>query len=655
VLRPPAGHDLSARFHGRRVPTPYGPAAGPHAQLAQNIVLAWLGGARIIELKTVQVRDDLVIPRPCIDMQTVGYNVEWSQELRLEQSLEEYVKAGMLIRILTESGRLDLAPAFAAPVFDMSVGYDFSGITSERVGAFLRGMLDASAVIDRLRRQVPGEFARFRDLDFDPRVADSLTLSTFHGCPPGEIQRIVDCLLREYRLHTVVKLNPTLLGHAETTETLRRLGHDEIRVPESAYARDTTWPQMCEFVERLGERARSLDLGFGVKLTNTLIVENHRSFFPPSEREMYLSGPPLHAIAVEVMRRFRRQFGDRYPISFSAGVDRGNFADVVSLGVVPVTVCTDLLQPGGYGRAFGYFQGLDERMTAVGAADIDELIVRGQGQAVPALDTLGMEPGIRRQVSEALDAGRPLRGVTDEGTFRRWRSAALLLNTEAYADRVQVDPRYARERTSKPPRKIGRHLKLLDCLTCDKCIPVCPNDANFTFVVPKGEVTAATFTRRDGEWRRSEGTRLTVTEKHQIGTFLDLCNACGNCDVFCPEDGGPYVVKPHFFGSEQAWREAAPTDGFFITGTAKSARVLARFEGREFTASLGGPLARFAGAGFAVSFDPADPGGTLAGSADDGAVVDLGVFQIIRWFNDAIFAPAAVNYVNCLEAEVSTG
>ena len=39
------------------------------------------------------------IPRPCIDMRTVGYNVEWSQELRLEESLEEYVKGAMLIGI----------------------------------------------------------------------------------------------------------------------------------------------------------------------------------------------------------------------------------------------------------------------------------------------------------------------------------------------------------------------------------------------------------------------------------------------------------------------------------------------------------------------------------------------------------------------------
>ena len=91
--RPDPEIDLGFDFLGRRAATPVGPAAGPHSQMAQNIVLAWLGGARLFELKTVQVLDELVINRPCIDMQTIGYNIEWSQELLVHQSLEEAVKA----------------------------------------------------------------------------------------------------------------------------------------------------------------------------------------------------------------------------------------------------------------------------------------------------------------------------------------------------------------------------------------------------------------------------------------------------------------------------------------------------------------------------------------------------------------------------------
>ena len=41
-------------------------------------------------------------------MATVGYNIEWSQELRIDQSLEEYVAASMIIEILR--GWADLAP-----------------------------------------------------------------------------------------------------------------------------------------------------------------------------------------------------------------------------------------------------------------------------------------------------------------------------------------------------------------------------------------------------------------------------------------------------------------------------------------------------------------------------------------------------------------
>ncbi|MDG1087887.1 MAG: hypothetical protein P8P20_09125, partial [Acidimicrobiales bacterium] len=89
--------DLGFDFLGRRCATPIGPAAGPHSQLAANIVLSWLGGSRLFELKTVQILDELEIARPCIDMETIGYNIEWSQELEVPQSLAEYVKAWMAL------------------------------------------------------------------------------------------------------------------------------------------------------------------------------------------------------------------------------------------------------------------------------------------------------------------------------------------------------------------------------------------------------------------------------------------------------------------------------------------------------------------------------------------------------------------------------
>src|SRR5688500_6830566 len=97
------GLDTSVRFHGRRAANPLGPAAGPQDQMAQNVVLAWLAGSRVLELKTVQVNGRLTIPRPCIDATNVGYNVEWSQELRLAESLREYVAGSMLVDVLRQT------------------------------------------------------------------------------------------------------------------------------------------------------------------------------------------------------------------------------------------------------------------------------------------------------------------------------------------------------------------------------------------------------------------------------------------------------------------------------------------------------------------------------------------------------------------------
>ena len=93
-----------------------GVAAGPHTQLSQNLVAAWLSGARWLELKTVQTIDQLEVARPCIDMADAGFNCEWSQELPLEASFGEYADAWCAIRLLQlEAGRLRSRTSPASP------------------------------------------------------------------------------------------------------------------------------------------------------------------------------------------------------------------------------------------------------------------------------------------------------------------------------------------------------------------------------------------------------------------------------------------------------------------------------------------------------------------------------------------------------------
>jgi putative selenate reductase len=534
----PAGLDFSRSFHGERAANVVGPAAGPHTQMAQNIALSYLAGARILELKTVQIMDELKIPRPCIDVANIGFNVEWSQELKIEQSTEEYAKAALLIAALQRMGIPEGLPvADQDYLLDLSLGYDLKGIRSERITTFVKSMLDASTVIDRLLGELPPSW---RDLAPKPKLISCITLSTFHGCPAHEIESIARYLLEEIGVHVVVKLNPTLLGIEEVGRILHgELGYDELTLEQRHFDHDLHWDQALEMIARLQQVARERALTFGVKLTNTLVVRNHKTFFPETEKEMYLSGQPLHVLSTQLYAKLRAAVTGPIAYSFSAGIDQHNFPLAAAADLCPVTTCTDLLRPGGYARLPKYLDNLAEMMTACGAKDLDELIEKKGGADAAA-----------RQLAEA----------------------ALL------------DPRYRKAKNTKTPKKIGSHLELFDCVNCDKCIPVCPNDANFYYEIDPLRAEAPTWIFKQSGVEETGRITVDIDERHQLATYVDFCNACGNCDVFCPEDGGPYVMKPHWFGSARSFEAETKLEGFYL----EQPRVIAgRFGGRRVRLELG--------------------------------------------------------------------
>ena len=559
--------DLSVPYAGARAANPIGPAAGPHTQLAQNIALGWLAGARIFELKTIQINDRLTLSRPCIDMATVGYNTEWSQELRLEESLREYVTASMLLEIL---GAWDLVSLEGKRpqargeresrsqdpfVFDISVGYDLEGIRSPAVVQWLESMRDASAIVDELRREISDEFAAFRDYPFRTCLATGITLSTFHGTPAREIERIGEFLIGELGFHTVVKLNPPMLGRERLEDILHGvLGYADVAVNPDVYARDLPFEDAVAIIRRLQSLAKRHRLTTGVKCGNTLEVLNTGTFL--QERVQYLSGQPLHALHAALALRWREEFGAGLQISFAAGVDAHNAADCVAAGLVPVTTCTDLLRAGGYGRLPRYFVNLEERMHAVGARTIPEFIVRSAGT-----------------------------GDSPAGSNAETLDRAMLRNTRTLLEKALTGERYRADQNRKPPRKLGTHLWLWDCLSCSKCIPACPNDAVFEIEVEPfiGEVPVIEI--EGGAWRDAGRHLYRALKSTQIAIFADACNDCGNCDVFCPEDGGPYIEKPRFFGSLESWRRAAPLTGFVLAKDADAVVLRGRMAEGEFALS----------------------------------------------------------------------
>ena len=580
--------DLSVDVHGHRAANPAGPAAGPHGQMAHNVLLSWLAGGRFIELKTVQVDDRLTIPRPCIDMTTVGYNVEWSQELRLSESLREYVKGSMLIEIARARGLLGRPddPARDDTVLDLSVGYDLAGVRSPAVRSWIESMKNARDLVAELRAEIPDEHRPLRDLAFRTALSDQVTLSTFHGCPADEIERIALFLMEKMGLHVTVKLNPTLVGREAVDGVLHDLlGYREVETRPEDFERDLQWEPALEMTDRLVERARALGRTFRLKLTNTLIVRNHRRFFPASEAVMYLSGAPLHVITLHLLERLRRARPD-VPFSFSAGVDNRNFPDCVALGLAPVTVCSDLLKPGGFGRLPKYLENLEERMRGLGVRTIGDYVVKAGGHGADAVERVVPASPLRDELlaslrSETVDLGGILARAGQEALHTKLVRTAAVLNTPTLVAKAAADPRY-RAGALAPPRKIGSHLALFDCINCDKCLPACPNDANFAYEVHAEAIDYEDYVVQSGRAEAVPGGRFSVREAHQIATFQDFCNDCGNCDTFCPEDGGPYIEKPRFFGSLEAWKRLPDRDGFVVERRGPTDRIWGRIRGVEY-------------------------------------------------------------------------
>ncbi len=430
---PPRSNPFKIRRYGQVLETPLGAAAGPQTQMAQNIVSAWLTGARYLELKTVQVLDELNVTKPCIHMADEGYNCEWSQELRLEESFQEYLKAWILIHLLRD--RLGWGePKQPGFIFNMSVGYNLEGIKSPPVQRFLDKMVGCGAEKAELIAQLAGIYPRIGDLDIPDRISDSVTVSTMHGCPPEEVEKIGRYFIRERRLHTTIKLNPTLLGRDRVREILNhRLGYP-VEVPEAAFGHDLKYPDGAALIRTLGEEAKAAGVEFNLKLTNTLETTNQGRDLPPNEAMVYLSGRPLHPLGINLAARLQEDFGGALDLSFSAGVDCYNFPRTLAAGLAPITVCSDLLKPGGYGRLSQYLEELGRAMAQQGAGSIEEFILARAG-----------ETELRR---------------------------AGLRNLRAYAAQVAGLPRYAKAARPWGTVKTGRELPLLDCAGAP-CVEAC--------------------------------------------------------------------------------------------------------------------------------------------------------------------------------------
>ena len=374
---------------GRDLETPIGPAAGPHTQMTQNIVAAYYAGSRFFELKTVQIMDGeelaACINRPCIKADDEGYNCEWSTELTVPQAMEEYIKAWFLLKVIAKEFGLGDMNGFQ---FNLSVGYDLAGIQSPKVDAFLNGMKHAenTEIFQHCKAYLLEHADWFAHVtkeeieQISPEICNSVTLSTLHGCPPQEIERIAMYLLTEKGFHTFVKCNPTLLGYEFARKTMDDMGYDYIQFGDFHFKNDLQYEDAVPMLKRLMNTAKERNLEFGVKITNTFPVDVKQNELP--SEEMYMSGKSLYPLSISLAAKLAKEFDGRLRISYSGGADYYNIEKIVDAGIWPVTVATTLLKPGGYQRLTQMAELLNkentpfERVDAKAAGKLAEEAVR---------------------------------------------------------------------------------------------------------------------------------------------------------------------------------------------------------------------------------------------------------------------------------------
>ncbi|NOZ47196.1 MAG: putative selenate reductase subunit YgfK [Chlorobi bacterium] len=420
--------------YGKVLGTPLGVAAGPHTQLAQNIISAWLAGARFIELKTVQVLDELEVSKPCIDMQDEGYNCEWSQELKIKESFDEYLTAWILIHVINHYlGWEDEI----GTIFNMSVGYNLEGIKSEKIEWFFSKMKNCKPEKEKKINELSNIYPEIVNIAIPDQISNNITLSTMHGCPPYEILEIGKYLINNKELHTTIKLNPTLLGAPLLRNILNQQLGFETQIPDLAFEHDLKYPEAIEIIKELRKLAKNKDLYFGLKLTNTLESLNHKDIFDRSNEMMYMSGRALHPIAINLSNKLQKEFNGELSISFSAGADCFNISDIVSCNLSPVTVCSDLLKPGGYGRIKQYIDELNSGFKTFNAQSINDLIKT-------------------KSSSNELNI-------------------ATLENLSNYTETVLKNPAYKKTGFIEPSIKTERTLSDFDCIQAP-CVDTCPTN-----------------------------------------------------------------------------------------------------------------------------------------------------------------------------------
>lgn len=621
------GMGVGARLPFGRLDLPLGTAPGPHGLLAQNLVCAYVAGARFLSLAPLGE----ALPALSVGSDGVCRRRERSGgALSARQAAAEAVKASILIQLLCrELGLGD--PGGMALVMCLDAGRAF--LAREDVQTYL----------DTLQNAAQTEVWR------DCLSAAKKAVGRFNSVEREDLDELDPCVSKTARVTLPED------GDLGGVELLLHRGLHVILVVNRFEKVVDKLPALRALAETAAEAGASLSLE----------VSGSRT-----EEGETLSGPFL---APETLRLAARlgEAAPGLPLHYAGGADQLNLARLAGQGFQTVSVCTTLLKPGGYLRlrqmartlaalrapgACGegeegrvdpeslraladaldqevHYQRRDvsPRPRAAGkppvtdcfiapcqggcpfGEDIPGALRRKGAEAAGAIDLdsqlldvmevdvrLGAAPPppatlLKTGYSHVVDAREAPQAqgggsdqlfldeteLTDEGAGSRifvlGDGAEDLPGAIAAAHRV-VDGLLG---PAKPyPHPAGRRGGAMgkkgkvwlpgeaaeECHRCLECATVCECCVD---VCPnRANVPITVLTKRNP----------------QIVHLDALCSACGLCASFCPYDGAPYRDKFTLFETTEAFTKSG-NDGFVVLDFL-SRKVRLRLEGRVRDASL---------------------------------------------------------------------
>jgi putative selenate reductase len=130
-------------------------------------------------------------------------------------------------------------------------------------------------------------------------------------------------------------------------------------------------------------------------------------------------------------------------------------------------------------------------------------------------------------------------------------------------------------------------LRCMQCSqVCDKCVEVCPNRSNVTYLTHPLAIKVPRLTCSDGGVEVVGHDTFAVGQARQILHVTDSCNECGNCDTFCVHQGRPFADKPRLFLNHGDF-ELADDNAFLVHKDAGGWTIRRREGGVESSVTLG--------------------------------------------------------------------